>query len=74
MIRENATPCEPRQAPVWQCCFASDVSPANRYRGEMKSRRDGSAAFLGDDPAALGAMVPMVVSADQLVGHLLLFG
>jgi hypothetical protein len=41
---------------------------------EMESRRDDSAAFLGDDPAGSGAMVPMVVGPDQLVGHLLLFG
>jgi len=38
------------------------------------SRRDDSAAFLGDYPAESGAMVPMVVGPDKLVGHLLLFG
>ena len=57
----------------WQCCFAWDVA-CKSHRYEMKSRRDGSAASLGDDPARLGAMVPMMVSPDQLVGHLLLFG
>ena len=36
---------------------------------ENHSHRD----CLGDDPAGSGAMVPMVVGADQLIGHLLLF-
>jgi hypothetical protein len=40
----------------------------------MESRRDNSAAFLGDDPVGLGVMVPIVVGPYQLVGHLLLFG
>ena len=43
-------------------------------RYTVESRRDASAAFLADDPAESGAMMPMVVGPDQLVGHLLLFG
>jgi hypothetical protein len=42
-------------------------------RYTLKGRRDASAAFLADYPVESGAMMPMVVGPDQLVGHLLLF-